>query len=311
MFNNDFIRFEPNTVAKSSDVNHNFDLIKDALQDLVSRMADVERDVSNLEDNKADLNGSTAQTFNVANATLESNAVNLATLNNRFANLKYYIYGLVISKDQDDTKIQISPGSCYDSTGSIVMTLDNAIVQPGQDEAAFSNDTTYTVYIVSDNEGSVDIDVTSDPGSYIPSKEYYRKLGTFETNGSGEIDEATITNESNTQSSGVMSFTANQISSNDLPVDSQDSSARSFSNYLPNNGKTYLVWVYSSISGTGSNGYRSVKSDVMPSEIEIVRLDNDFGRTTKARGNAWIPVGAQRKAIFKGGACTILGYMGF
>ena len=312
MYSNDLIRFEPNTIAKSSEVNHNFDLLNGLLQDVMARLSDAENSIEQLEENKADLNGSQLETFDVGNAVTDTSAINLATLNNRFGNLIYYIYGLVITVDpSDDSKIIVSSGSCYDSTGTVVITLENAVSQPGQGEPAFSASTTYTVYIVSNGNNSVDIDVTSDPASYIPSKNYYRRLGTFGTNASGKVDGATITNESNTQSSGVMMFTASQMSSDKLPVDSQDSSARSFSNYLPNNGKTYLVWVYASISGTGSNGYRSVQSDVMPSAIEIVRLDNDASRLSKARGNAWIPIGALRKAIFKGGACTILGYMGF
>lgn len=305
----DLIRFEPNTIAKSSEVNHNFDLLTGIVQDILARLSDAENSIEQLEENKADLNGNPLEAFDVGNAIADTNAINMATLNNRFGNLIYYIYGLVITADHSDSsKIIVSSGSCYDSTGSVTISLQESVSAP---EISLQASEDYNVFIVADGGNTVEIDITEDPvESYTPSLEYYRYLGSFSTKSNGDIDPDTIVNQSNTQGSTSLSFISNQISSGDLPVHPNDSSAKSLSDYLPNNNKTYLVWTYISFSGTGSSAYRSVQSDLMPSAITLARLDSDAGRSTKAAGNAWIPVGSDRKLIIKGGAVTILGYMG-
>lgn len=70
----------------------------------------------------------------------------------------------------------------------------------------------------------------------------------------------------------------------------------SLSSYLPNDSKTYLVWVKAILSGTGSGDdyYELVSTDVM-SDNRFIQLDGDSGRAQRSTALTVVPVGSGRK----------------
>lgn len=69
----------------------------------------------------------------------------------------------------------------------------------------------------------------------------------------------------------------------------------SLSSYLPNDGYSYLVWVYIGLYGTSSTSTEvRIKTDVMSTSRTIAISDGDSGRYSKVRTFTTIPVGTGR-----------------
>ena len=68
--------FIAGTKAKANEVNGNFTSIKQFVDQLESNLATAELDINNLETNKADINGSQNEVFQVADAENNKDAVN-------------------------------------------------------------------------------------------------------------------------------------------------------------------------------------------------------------------------------------------
>lgn len=182
--------FTANTYAKASEVNADFDTVYSQVNTNISAIAQNATDIDNLENNKANINGSTSQRFAVADAISNGDAVNKQTLFKAIGNSLDYISGLTITKDSgspEDTII-VSAGSAYDSTKTVVLSLDNSTSKQNLNQAASA---TYYVYIIGNSTGS-SIDILISTSSTTPALptgySLYRQIGYYTTDSNNEID---------------------------------------------------------------------------------------------------------------------------
>lgn len=180
------IEFVAGTKAKSQEVNYNFNLIKAFIDGLELTLSDITNSISQLEQQKANINGDYRIRFSVADALNNYDAVNLQTLNNRISNAVQIISGLSITRVGNNT-ILVSAGTCYDSTYTKVLSLSNEVSKTNTNQAA---STTYYVYIIGTAELSTDILISQQsinpalPTDYV----YYRRIGLYTTDSSNNID---------------------------------------------------------------------------------------------------------------------------
>lgn len=192
--------FTANTYAKASEVNADFDVIYSQVNTNISAIAQNATDIDNMENNKADINGSSSQRFAVADAISNSDAINKQTLFKVIGNSIDYISGLVITKDSispDDT-IVVSAGSCYDSTKKVILLLNSSTSKKNLNQAS---NATYYVYIIGNSSGSsidILISTTSDTPALPSGYSLYRQIGYYKTNGSNKINNVSYYGENPT-----------------------------------------------------------------------------------------------------------------
>lgn len=189
--------FVANTYAKASEVNANFDTVYSQVNTNISGIAQNATDIDNLENNKADINGSSSQRFAVADAITDTDAINKRTLRTSIANSMDYISGFTITKDSGspNNTIIVSAGSCYDSTKTVVLNKANSSTKTNDNQAA---NATYYIYVIGNATGSsIDILISESgvtPG--LPSGyTLYRQIGYYTTDSNNNIK--TITQLSN------------------------------------------------------------------------------------------------------------------
>lgn len=182
--------FVANTYAKASEVNADFDTVYSQVNTNISNIAQNATDIDNLENNKANINGSTAHRFAVADAISNGDAINKQSLMKAIGNSIGIISGFVITKDSgspNDT-ILVYAGSCYDSTSSVVLSTSSNISKKNSPQSANS---TYYVYVIGNATGSqTDILIsTSSTTPTLPSGyTLFRNIGYFITDSSANID---------------------------------------------------------------------------------------------------------------------------
>ena len=179
--------FVGGTPANATEMNENFTSIKQFVDILETQSASNEIDISNLTTNKADINGSTEQRFSVADPSTSMDAINLQTFKSLTLNSRDTIGGFELSKFDNNT-INASPGSCYDSTYEYMINSTLTL----QKSDTLSANTTYYVYAVAD-EQSGEVELTFNTSSTTPTLpsgfDYFRQIGSFNTNSSGNIDQ--------------------------------------------------------------------------------------------------------------------------
>lgn len=201
--------FTAGTKARANEVNANFDTLYSQVNLNISDILTNSNEIDNLENNKAEVNGSSTQRFAVADATSSSDAINKQTLEKAITPLFGYINGLEITKDSgspNDTII-VDIGSCYDSTSSKVLVLDASVSKQNANQGA---NTTYYVYIIGTSTGnttdilisSTDVEPTLPTGYTL-----YRLIGNYTTNSDSNINIITCLSNSITyNSSQITSF---------------------------------------------------------------------------------------------------------
>ena len=222
--------FTANTYAKASEVNADFDTVYAQVNSNISAIATNATDIDNLENNKADINGSSAQRFAVADPVSNGDAVNKQTLMKAIGNSLDYISGLVIAKDSgspEDTII-VSAGSAYDSTKAVVLTLGSSTSKQNLNQGA---STTYYVYIIGNSTGSsIDILISSSSTTPTLPSGYtlFRQIGYYTTNSNSEIDSISYYGENataNKSASGILGIVApdwaNALDGSDLTIDTK------------------------------------------------------------------------------------------
>ena len=189
--------FQPNTKARANEVNANFDTLYSQANTNISNIEANARDIDELNDTKAELNGDSTQRFAVADPVNDTDAINKQTMLGQLAPTIDYIGGLTITKDSGspNNTIIVSSGSCYDSTKKVVLSLANSTSKKNTTQAASA---TYYVHIVGNATGSsTNIIISNDSISPTLPSGYtlYRLIGFYTTNGNGNIK--TINSNSN------------------------------------------------------------------------------------------------------------------
>ena len=179
--------FVAGTKARANEVNENFTSLKQFVDTLEVQASTNEINITNLENNKANINGDNQQRFQVADPTSSLDAVNLRTLENKTLNSRSVIDGFDLSKF-NDTTITATAGNCYDST-FVYMISSSTSIQKSQ--TGLGNNATYYVYACAqESSGTVELVFNVSPTTpELPSGfDYFRCLGYFTTNDNGNID---------------------------------------------------------------------------------------------------------------------------
>lgn len=179
--------FIAGTKAKANEVNGNFTSIKQFVDQLESNLATAELDINNLETNKADINGSQNEVFQVADAENNKDAVNLETLRAQTVNSLDVIRGFIPFMS-NATTISCTAGNCWDSTYK--QMINSYTVLSLQDTALAAN-TTYYIYVCYDKETSsckLAFSTNSNTPTLPAGYDYFRIVGSFTTNSSRIID---------------------------------------------------------------------------------------------------------------------------
>ena len=177
--------FKPKTKARAEEVNENFNVIATQLNSNISSINNNDERIDNLEINKANKNGSTAEYFKCKDAVSDNDAVNKRVMNNNILNTKQYINGLYITPDKSsltDNTIIVADGSCFDDTGEVQMKLSTG--GTSIQNTIQSANTTYYVYIVTTDDGLTFKIEVSPASSYNGTS---RKLGYYITNTENKI----------------------------------------------------------------------------------------------------------------------------
>lgn len=180
--------FIAGTKAKASEVNANFEAMKNFVDTLEVNSAGLEADITLLQTNKADLNGSVSEIFRMADAIGQYDGVNLRTLNKLTSNSKAVINGFRVSK-QSNTAINATAGSCYDSN---LAELIQSATSLTKDQPGMNANAKYYVYVTADREsGECQLVISlSDASPELPiGYELYRRLATISTDANGYISE--------------------------------------------------------------------------------------------------------------------------
>lgn len=180
--------FIAGTKAKSGEVNENFTSLKLFVDNLETNQATNTTDILQLEQNKADLNGSNEQRFQVADATNSFDAINKQTLLNLVSNTQEVIKGFVLS-EFNNTTVSATAGSCYDST-FVYMIKSNTSLSKTQTN--LGKNAKYYVYVCADKDnGNCKLVISlSNRAPELPAGfEYFRQLGYFTTDGNGNISQ--------------------------------------------------------------------------------------------------------------------------
>lgn len=192
--------FIAGTKAKANEVNENFTSAKQFMDNLETEQATNTADILQLEQNKADLNGSFEQRFQVADASSSFDAINKQTLLNLVKNTQEVIKGFVLSKF-NDTTVSATAGSCYDSTFEYMITSATSLSKAQEN---LGNDAKYYVYVCADKDtGNCELVISlSNTTPELPSGfEYFRQLGYFTTDDEGKISQ--VLNNSDTVSGEI------------------------------------------------------------------------------------------------------------
>lgn len=219
--------FIAGTKAKSGEVNENFTSLKLFVDTLETNQATNTADILRLEENKADLNGSNEQRFQVADATNSFDAINKQTLLNLVSNTQEVIKGFVLSK-LNNTTVSATAGSCYDSTFVYMIKSDTSLSKA---QTNLGKNAKYYVYVCADKDnGNCELVISlSNSTPELPAGfEYFRQLGYFTTDGSGKISQ--VLNNSDT--------VAGKISAN---------------GYITLNGLVTIQWGYADVNLNNSS----------------------------------------------------------
>ena len=278
--------FVAGTKAKANEVNANFLAIKQSVDILETNQTEQGNDISALLANKADLNGNQGELFRVADAVSDYDAVNKKTLEDLTYNSKGLFWGLELTRVGDDT-ISVSPGGCYDSTYEYMIKNEITITRQ---QSGLGADTTYYVYICAqENEENVAIFSLNGTTPEVPvGYTYYRRLGYFETNEDGNIEE--VTSESSTsiiKDKTFMKYSCGFIG----PL------IRTGGNIEQNTSYDVNTWV-SAYASAGDMYVRIYVNDVL-----VFQEESGTGRSTA--GGAMIPLLAGQEVRTDGRGVTV------
>ena len=176
--------FVAGTKAKAAEVNADFQAVATEVNAQGNSLTTAQANITNLQNNKADINGNSSNRFSVATPINSYDAVNKLYLTDL---TKYLLVGLQLRKDDDDY-IGCTKGATYDKTYSKILKFDADVNKQNTNQSANS---TYYVYI----EGSADgtstdllISLSSDNPALDSGFTLYQYLGYYTTDDDGNIE---------------------------------------------------------------------------------------------------------------------------
>lgn len=195
--------FVAGTKAKSLEVNSNFQSVKQFVDQNETNLAQAQLDITNLQNNKANIGGAIENTFKVANPSNEYDAVNLQYFKTNISNMQGYINGFVLSK-YDNTTISATPGSCWDSTYEY-MFVSSTSLQVSQSN--LGQNATYYIYITGGPSISNQLVISlSNTTPELPEDAtLFRLLGSFVTDDEGNIKD-TFSNSNSVSLSDIQNI---------------------------------------------------------------------------------------------------------
>lgn len=246
--------FRAGTKARANEVNENFTSLKQFVDTLEIQASTNEINITNLENNKADLNGNNQQRFQVADPTASFDAINLKTLEDKTLNSRSTIDGFKLSKFSD-TVITAAAGNCYDATYEYMISSTTSLQTDGAEMGA---DATYYVYVCADKEtGSNKLVINLSPTTpTIPTDyDYYRRLGYFTTDEDGHITQVYSDGETQVVTEAQLEEDSGYIE-------------------FPNGFK--IQWGH--LNATGTNSSRSVSFPIPFTKFAQVTVSSDYVR---------------------------------
>lgn len=178
--------FQAGTKARANEVNQDFDILYSEVNRIGTDILNIEIDIQNVAESKANINGNAGQVFKMADAVDSYDGVNKNFLENAIANIKGYIDGFTIVRTADNA-IRVSSGSCYDSTYKTMIVSTGNITKSNSSQGA---NLTYYVHVISDMAGrQVNVLISSQATNPPLPSGYglYRNIGRFTTDENGKI----------------------------------------------------------------------------------------------------------------------------
>lgn len=185
--------FRAGTKAKSAEVNENFLAVKQFVDLLEEDVAANQVMVQTLDDTKANINGNPVERFQVANAVVGSDAVNLNSLKKNTQNSRGYINGYELTAT--NKIITASIGSCYSynpTTGEYEYLIETSSASQ-TDTLTLGANAKYYVFICGDssniNYPQLSVTNNTTTPSLPDGLNCWRKIGSFTTDTNGNIKE--------------------------------------------------------------------------------------------------------------------------
>lgn len=182
--------FVPGEVASATEVNENFNALKDGINQNSSYISSIENDIIDIKEDYALVNGSIEERFEVKDPVNDNDAVNKRTLEKYFGNLFDYISGLEIVKDDDHT-VLVSNGQCYDTRyNDVLLVLNSGDEQNPWTSLLIGTATsaTYNIFLTGDENGNNIALNASQEATPSNSPARYRKIGEVGTDSEGVIN---------------------------------------------------------------------------------------------------------------------------
>lgn len=243
--------FTAGTRARASEVNQDFDTLYTEANRVASEAITLSTEIQRLDEEKANINGSSTQRFQVADAVNSGDAMNKQMVDKLTYNSRDYISGLIITKDSgspNDTVI-VDSGSCYDTTHTTMMIKQTSTTKQNSNQGA---NTTYYIHLISDDTGNTtDILIATVKNNPPLPTNYtkYRCIGSYTTNTDSKI--AGIVNLSNKNISYIPDYT-NKIS---IVLGNINTDSVSTNGYVFNDNG----WIYLRQSTVPWNTYGTIK----------------------------------------------------
>lgn len=175
--------FVAGTKAKAAEVNADFQAVATEVNAQGNSLTAAQANITNLQNNKADVNGNSSNRFSVAVPINSYDAVNKLYLTDL---TKYLLVGLQLKRDDDDY-IGCTKGATYDKTYSKILKFDADVSKQNTNQTA---NATYYVYIEGSADGTTTdllISLSSDNPALDSGFTLYQYLGYYTTDDDGNI----------------------------------------------------------------------------------------------------------------------------
>lgn len=182
--------FKGGQSAKAQEVNANFSQIAGYITDLENRYNNYGNDILELQENKANINGSPSNVFRVAQAVDGYDAVNKQYVDAQLLPVRYLLIGLDLTKTTNQA-FYVSKGGCYDSNYLHPIVCSIPFGKNIIDAGAVAN-STYNIFITARVSNPNVNNIILTVGDAVPTLVYndtiYRKIGILTTDNNNNIN---------------------------------------------------------------------------------------------------------------------------